>query len=102
MNSFDAANDDKSNFKNQEDSSNRKRKMNSDSTEIDTTVSDTSETGSNWDTKKARLESTPLLTIFGTKPMNDTVQYVSNFLWRYCDQDNIEVYQVIFLQYDWR
>jgi len=92
MNSFDAADDDKSDFKYQEDSNNKKRKINSNSTEADTAVSDTSENGSNWDAKKARMESTRLSTIFGAKPMNDTVQYVSNFLWRYCDQDNIEVF----------
>jgi hypothetical protein len=92
MNTHETTDDDKAGFKYQEDSNNKKRKLNPNSTEADTAVSDTSENGNSVDAKKARMESTRLSTIFGTKPMNDTVQYVANFLWRYCDQDNIEVF----------
>lgn len=43
------------------------------------------------DVKKSRSETPKLQSIFGYKPVDDTVQYVSNFLWRYCDQENVEV-----------
>jgi hypothetical protein len=49
------------------------------------------ENGDGKEIKRARQENIRIPSIFGTKPVNDLVQYVSNFLWRHCDQPHIEV-----------
>ncbi|KAI8584795.1 hypothetical protein K450DRAFT_218048 [Umbelopsis ramanniana AG] len=91
MNTFETTDEDKVEFKDQGESNNKKRKIGPNSTDADTVASGTSENGNTLDANRARMESTRPSTIFGNKPMNDTVQYVANFLWRYCDQDNIEI-----------
>jgi hypothetical protein len=92
MNTLDTTAEDKEDSKIQEEPSNIKRKLDQISTEESTAPLNSSENGSTQDVKKARMESLRLPTIFGSKPVNDTVQYVANFLWRYCEQENVEVY----------
>lgn len=49
------------------------------------------ENGAGKEVKRARPDYIKIPSVFGTKPVNDLVQYVSNFLWRHCDQPHIEV-----------
>ncbi|KAH8553453.1 CYTH-like domain-containing protein [Umbelopsis sp. PMI_123] len=91
MNTLDTTAVDKEDSTIQEEPSNIKRKLDQISTKESTAPLNSSENGSTQDMKKARMESLRLPTIFGSKPVNDTVQYVANFLWRYCEQENVEI-----------
>jgi hypothetical protein len=75
----------------QDDRPNTKRKLDQMSTIEGTSVAANSENGTEKVVKRATSETTRIPSIFGIKPVNDIVQYVSNFLWRYCDQENVEV-----------
>jgi hypothetical protein len=75
----------------QDDRPNAKRKLDQISTIEGSSVAANSENGTEKVVKRATSETTRIPSIFGIKPVNDIVQYVSNFLWRYCDQENVEV-----------
>lgn len=75
----------------QDDRPNAKRKLDQISTIEGSPVAANSENGTAKGVKRAPSETTRIPSIFGIKPVNDIVQYVSNFLWRYCDQENVEV-----------
>ncbi|KAG2177089.1 hypothetical protein INT43_007745 [Umbelopsis isabellina] len=55
-----------------------------------TAVTAIPENGAGKEVKRARPDNNKIPSVFGTKPVNDLVQYVSNFLWRHCDQPHIE------------
>ncbi|KAJ2957954.1 hypothetical protein NQZ79_g6418 [Umbelopsis isabellina] len=70
----------------------RKAEQISNDTELETKAAATAipENGAGKEVKRARPDNIKIPSVFGTKPVNDLVQYVSNFLWRHCDQPHIE------------